>query len=446
MLTELGVVDAVHGIRTGDLTSVELVTACIEKIQATDDRIGAWVHLEPERALGQARAMDSLRQRGLPLGALHGVPVGVKDIFDTSDMPTAYGSRIHEGRRPAADSAVVEKLREAGAVVLGKTVSTEFAFMHPAATANLHDRRRTPGGSSSGSAAAVAARHVPMAIGSQTNGSTIRPASYCGIYGFKPSRGIISRRGALQTSKTLDQVGVFARTLQDVALLGDVLGGYDAGDEASYLRPRPGMLEGYGAEPPVEPCFAWFELPFNDRLSPAAREGFEELLEALGDRVERIPTPASVAGLVEHQKVIHEYELCQHLREEIEHHWDDLSEALRTVVERARGYTPAQYQESLAMVSAAEAYFAGFFCDYDAIVAPAAAGEAPELPAGTGDPVFCTIWTFCGLPCLCVPLLEGESGLPVGAQLIGSADGDDRLLRSTRWLVEHLRTEVVDNA
>jgi Asp-tRNA(Asn)/Glu-tRNA(Gln) amidotransferase A subunit family amidase len=445
-LTDLGALEVADRIRGGVFSAEDYVRACAERIEGSDRDLGAWVHFDLDQALEQARSMDELRRRGHPLGLLHGVAVGVKDIFDTSDMPTALGTDIHEGRIPASDAAVVEKLREAGAVIPGKTATAEYAFMQPAATRNPHDHTRTPGGSSSGSAAAVAAGQVPLAVGTQTNGSVIRPAAYCGVYGFKPSRGIISRRGALQTSQSLDQVGVFGRSLGDVARLADALGGYDAADPASFLRPRPRMYEGSLAEVPVEPSFAWFDLPFNDRLSEAAREGFEELLASLGERVERLPAPKSFQSVVECHKVVHEYELYQNLREDIERHGERVSAPLRAVAERARGYGEGRYQAALAMMAGAEDYFDEFFCDYDAILTPAAAGEAPALEAGTGDPIFCTIWTFSGLPCLTLPLLVGETGLPVGVQMVGSANADDRLLRTARWLIRQLQEDELDDA
>jgi len=275
---------AARRIREGLLSSVELVSACLARIDETDAEIGAWAQLDREHALAQATKLDAIRQSGRPLGALHGVPVGIKDIVDTKEFPTERGSEIFSGRKPDKDAAIVNRLIDAGAVILGKTVTTELAFMHAAGTRNPHNIDHSPGGSSSGSAAAVAAFHVPLAIGSQTNGSVVRPASFCGIYGFKPTRGVVSRRGILQTSQSLDQVGTFGRTLDDVALLADVIAGYDPEDTLSYPRPRPNMAEGARATVPLEPSLAWFDLPFYDRLSDDAREGLEEVIDSLGDR------------------------------------------------------------------------------------------------------------------------------------------------------------------
>ena len=219
--------EAARLIREGRITSVELVRACLERIAAVDEAVQAWAFLDPEHALAQARAADEYPMSGQPLGALHGVPVGLKDIIDTADMPTENGSVLHAGRTPSRDASVVSLLRAAGAIVMGKTVTTEFATRTPGKTRNPHDPAHTPGGSSSGSAAAVAAGMVPLALGSQTTGSTIRPASFCGVYGFNPTHGLIPRHGMFRLSRTLDHVGLFARTIEDVALLLEELSAHD---------------------------------------------------------------------------------------------------------------------------------------------------------------------------------------------------------------------------
>ena len=443
---ELSAVQAAENIRSGLISSVELVKACLQRIEDTDGDIKAWVHLDGEQALAQAEELDEIRRKGLPLGPLHGVPVGIKDIIDTSDMPTQLGSKIHQGRQPELDAVVIERLRDAGAVILGKTMTTEFAYSHPTITTNPHNSAHSPGGSSSGSAAAVAAGHLPLALGSQTGGSTIRPASYCGIFGFKPTRGVISRRGVLETSRTLDQVGIFGRTLEDLAVLGDALGSYDQADSMSFARPRPQLLEGYKAQAPVEPNFAWIELPCNDVLSEAASAGLAEVREVLGDQVEVIPAPKSFAKVIECHKVIHEYEIARNLKAEIEDHWDDISDTIKPKLESGLATSQAQYHEALTMVGGAENYFDEFFNDYDAILTASAPGEAPLMGSdeGTGNPIFSVIWTFAGLPCLSLPVMGGETGLPMGLQLVGSGEGDDRLFRTARWLLQQL-DENADN-
>ena len=446
MLWELSASEAAGKILNGQITSIELTEACLERIRETDAGIGAWAFYDPELIREQAAEMDDLRQRGRPVGPLHGVPVGIKDVFDTGDMPTAWGVDQFANRQPKSDATIISKLREAGAVIMGKTVTTELALAGSSDTHNPHNSERTPGGSSAGSAASVAAGHVPVAIGSQTNGSTIRPASFCGVYGFKPSRGIISRQGCLQTCPTLDQAGVLGRSLEDVALLCDVLAGYDPADPLTHTRPKPRMLSGCRAEPPVEPCFAWFDLPFYDQLSDAIRQGLDELMDTLGDRVERFPAPHSFNDVVSHHQTIHEYEFCKFLEDNPKAKPDQLHDTLIPVLERARRITSEDYNLALDMVAGAEAYFAAFFNDYDAIIAPSTLGEAPMLENGTGDPICSTIWTFAGLPCISLPWLEGDSGLPAGVQLIGSTEEDDRLLRTAAWLEGTLSASAEDGA
>jgi Asp-tRNA(Asn)/Glu-tRNA(Gln) amidotransferase A subunit family amidase len=442
---ELTATQSLEAMAAGRLTSVQLVQSCLDHIADTDDKIRAWAHLDAEAALAQAAEADRRRKAGYGLGALHGVPVGLKDIIDTADMPTERGTPVFAGRKPDADARAVELLRQAGAVILGKTVTTELAFMHPSQTRNPHNPDHSPGGSSSGSAAAVAAMQVPLAVGTQTNGSVIRPASFCGTFGFKPTRGVIPRSGVLETSVTLDQIGGFARSLADVALLMDAMSGYDQRDAASLQWPPPHMAEGVAQDVPVPPDLAWFDLPFNDRLSDAAREGLDAVIEVLGERVLRMTPADTLSNLVAVQARIHEYEFCRHLAETLDGHWDQISDTLKPIVTRGRQIGLTEYEDALAVKASAEKFFADFFLEFDAIIAPAAAGEAPRFGSGTGDPIFCTLWTLAGLPCVTLPLLVGESGLPIGVQLIGAAEKDDRLLRTARWLQDTLATAAAEH-
>jgi len=430
--------EALAAIASGRLSSVELVKSCLARIAETDGAINAWAFMDEGAALAQAAECDRIRIAGLATGPLHGIPVALKDIIDTAKMPTQRGSVIFEGRQTDHVARLVELLREAGAVIMGKTVTTELAFVHANETRNPHNPDHTPGGSSSGSAAAVAAMHVPLAIGTQTNGSVIRPASFCGVFGFKPTRGVISRDGILQTSVSLDQVGCFGRSLADVALLTDAIGGYDQRDAVSFARPRPNMSAGAAADAPVTPALAWFDLPFNDRLSDDALDGIDAVIEILGPSVERMAAADTLSDLVAVQATIHEYEIAQHQAEVFETHWNQISDTLRPVITRARTITKAQYDDALAVKTSAEGFFKAFFMDYDAIIAPSAAGEAPTFGNGTGDPIFCTLWTLAGLPCISLPMLVGETGLSIGIQLIGPAEKDDRLLRTARWLQTHI--------
>jgi Asp-tRNA(Asn)/Glu-tRNA(Gln) amidotransferase A subunit family amidase len=432
-LHKLTAIEAAEAIRAGRLSSEALVKACLGQIG--DDDIRAWAYLDGDLALVQAREMDRIRKSGRAIGALHGVPVGLKDIIDTKFMPTERGSAIFAGRKPAQDAMIVNRLREAGAVIMGKTKTTELAFAHPTDTTNPNDVRRSPGGSSSGSAAVVAAYHVPMAIGSQTGGSVIRPASYCGVYGFKPSRGMISRTGVLETSTTLDHLGTFARTLDDVALLADVISNYDPADSASFARPRPNLLAGAQADAPVEPDIAYFDFPFHELLDSDAREGLNAVIEMLGPRVTRLPVANSLSGLIDVHVTIHEYEFCQHLAQVIDANWDGLSDTLKPIIRRGQTITKDQYEDAQTVRESAQAFCEKHFNDFDAILAPSASGQAPLMSrGGTGDPVFCRIWSLLGLPALTLPLLVGENDLPIGVQLIGGFEEDDRLLRTASWV------------
>jgi Asp-tRNA(Asn)/Glu-tRNA(Gln) amidotransferase A subunit family amidase len=438
----LSAVEAARKIRNGELSSEQLVTACLNQIAKTDDHLKAWAYLDREGALAQAKKCDNHRFRGKPLGPLHGVPVGLKDVIDTSDMPTCRGSVIFQGRQTDQDARIVELLREAGAVILGKTKTTEFAFMHPTDSVNPYNADHTPGGSSTGSAVAVSACHVPLAVGTQTNGSVIRPASYCGVYGFKPSRGLIPRTGILQTSKTLDQVGVFARHAEDVALIADVISGYDQRDNLSFSHARPKVQEGWNTQAPVKPNLIWIDLPYHDRLSEDAKAGYSEVLQALGGQVERVQGSKNLHDLIHVQRVIHEYEIVHHLDDIFSSSWDHVSQTIKPVITRAREITEQEYHDALAIQQSAVEYFDVFFKDYDAVLAPSALGEAPLVSmGGTGDPICSTVWTTAGLPCLSLPLLMGNNDLPIGVQLIGAAEQDDRLLRTAHWMLKTLEIE-----
>jgi len=280
--------EAARRISNGALTSEELVQACLERIRQVEPTVQAWQFLDEQHALAQARAADDKRRSGEPVGALCGIPVGIKDIIDTADMPTENGTVLHKGRMPRSDAAVVAKLSAAGAVIMGKTVTTECAYFNPGKTRNPHNPEHTPGGSSSGSAAAVAAQMVPLALGSQTAGSVIRPGAFCGDYAFKPTHGLIPRTGVLMLSRTLDHIGMFARSIEDLALLAEELVGYDERDPDSQPRARMPFRAIAAEEPPIEPMFAFIKTPHWERVDADAREAYGELVATLGDRVEEV--------------------------------------------------------------------------------------------------------------------------------------------------------------
>jgi Asp-tRNA(Asn)/Glu-tRNA(Gln) amidotransferase A subunit family amidase len=442
-LTSLCSLSASEGarlIRDGVISSEQLVESCLARVRERDPDVQAWTFLDPAHALAQARAADELRLSGRPTGPLHGLPVGVKDIMDTADMPTENGSVVFAGRTPSRDATVVAMLRAAGAVIMGKTVTTEFATYTPGKTRNPHHPEHTPGGSSSGSAAAVAASMVPLALGSQTNGSVVRPAAFCGVYGFKPTHGLIPRHGIFPLSRTLDHVGVFARTIEDVALLMAELVGHDERDPDTRPRARIPFREVAAEEPPLPPLFAFVKTPRWESADPDTREAFGELTGLLGDRVEEVELFPSATEAWDWHRTIMEVEMAANLDAVWEKGRERLSDRLRTQLERGRAAGALDYQKTLARVPAVVESFAELFMlRYDAILTPAAPGSAPRGLTSTGDPAFCTLWTLCGMPALSVPLLQGRNELPIGVQLVGPRHGDARLLRTARWLVGRVK-------
>ncbi len=432
----LGAAQAARAIGDGVVSATDYVAACLARIAEIDDLVQAWSFIDPDYALAQAGLLDEHRARGAPIGRLHGVPVALKDIIDTEDMPTECGSVLHAGRRPSDDATIVRRLRAEGAVVIGKTVTTEFATFAPGKTRNPRNLAHTPGGSSSGSAAAVAAGMVPLAIGTQTNGSVIRPASFCGTVGFKPSFGAISRHGVLRTSRALDQVGVFARSVEDAALLADALFGHDENDPDTRRAARPDLARIAGEDPPLPPRLAYVGTPIADELTDESREAFAELQQLL-----EIPALAMAdafrAAWISHQ-TIYEADLAHYLRAAYEHGREQLSASLRGQIERGREVRAPDYLAARERAASLYLGMEDWLEEYDAFVTPSAHGVAPEGLESTGSPAFCTLWTLCGMPAITLPLMRSESGLPIGVQLVGKRGDDARLLRTARWLVERL--------
>ena len=422
-LNELSATDAAAGIRAGEFTCEALVGACLERIAARERDVGAWAHLDGDRALDAARAAD----RGAGRGALRGVPVGIKDIIDTFDMPTALGSAIYAGRRPRWDAACVAALRAAGAIVLGKTVTTEFAYFHPGKTRNPHHLQHTPGGSSSGSAAAVADGMVPVALGTQTAGSVIRPAAFCGVLGYKASFGELSLSGVRPFAESLDTLGILARSIADIALLRNVLMGFP--DQA----PAPALP----AAPTLGLCrTAQWNLAdacVHDDIEAAA-----ERFRRAGARVCDIELPAHFAGLIDAQKTIMAYEAARNFLFETTRHAERLSEALRTLTDLGWRTPRNAYGDARRLVTSAQRELGAVLAGCEALIAPATLGEAPPAAAGTGDPVMNRMWTALHVPCIAVPAAKGPQGLPVGLQLIAAEGADERLLQVADWAVRAL--------
>ena len=417
-LHHLGALEAGDAIASGRTTSEALLSACLDRIAERENTVGAWIHLDAEAALSEARARDA----GALRGPLHGVPVGVKDIIDTYDMPTGCGSPIYDGNRPAGDAACVSLARAAGLVVMGKTVTTEFALRHPGKTRNPHDPAHTPGGSSSGSAAAVADFMVPLAIGTQTGGSVIRPASYCGVVGYKPSFGTIPRSGVKLLAESLDTIGTMARSVPDAAAFAAVLAGWPAG---AVAKPDRAPRLGFCRSP------AWSE------AEPATVEAMDEAVaraRRAGATVVEIDLPRPFGDLMAAQRVITMTETWRSLAYERESHDGLLSDSIKAYVAPGATQDMERYHWALGVQTACRAAMQDVLGGLDSLMTPAAPGEAPEGLTDTGAAVFNQIWTAAGVPSVTVPGLIGPRGLPVGVQLVGPFRSDTRVLSSAAWM------------
>jgi Asp-tRNA(Asn)/Glu-tRNA(Gln) amidotransferase A subunit family amidase len=425
-IIEIGAAGLLEGIKAGVISSVEVVKTFLDVIKEWDDVINAWEFIDYEYTLFQAEEADKRRSEGWTLGPLHGLPVGVKDIFDTYDMPTENGTVLHKGRRPSSDAYVVALLRSAGAVIMGKTVTAELAYYAPGKTRNPHNPAHTPGGSSSGSAAAVAAGMIPLAVGTQTNGSVIRPASFCGVVGFKPTHGMISRSGVLHQSWHLDQVGVFANSVRDAALVADILMKYDPADRSMKPFAQFRLLDSISSVP-QEGKIAFVRSPVWDNAEASTMTAFERMAEKMGN-VSDVELPPIFDDAVQMHKTIMEADFALSFRDLYEKGRESLSPMFRGAVERGREVTAEAYNRAVEGIERLNRELDSIFSDYKVIVTPATPGAAPKGLETTGNPIFCTIWTLCGVPALSLPILEDVKGMPIGVQFLGKKGEDLRLL------------------
>lgn len=434
---EIGATELVNQLRAGSLSLDDYLLALQQFHEAVEPQVQAFAHQSREIVGLQAERLAALKHSGLPLPALYGVPIGIKDNIDTLDYPTELGFTGTRGRTPRVDALLVHKLREAGALVWGKTRTTELAYLQPTTTRNPRAPEHTPGGSSSGSAAAVAAGMVPVAIGTQTNGSVIRPAAFCGVYGYKPSRGLIFNGGVLPCSPSLDQVGVFARSVEDLANVAEVLIGGHEGPTGRVVFPM--ALGAVCREtPPLPPHFMFARTPQWDRLDADAQEAFEELRDELDDCLVEVVLPESVNNARGWLKTVMEAEMQHHLQPLVNAHSGQASQATLDLLARGAAIRAGDYLEALDRMQKAAGGFDEYFAHFDAIITPATLGAAPKGLDSTGDPSLCTLWTFAGLPTISMPLLHTETGLPIGVQLVGALNSDARLLRTARWLAQRL--------
>jgi Asp-tRNA(Asn)/Glu-tRNA(Gln) amidotransferase A subunit family amidase len=420
-LNELTAAEAARRLQAGEIKSEALVAACLERIAERDEALRAWAFLDREKALAAARALDRAPRRS----PLHGVPVGIKDVIDTADLPTEYNSPIYRGHRPKADAASVTLLRQAGCVILGKTVTTEFANNHPAPTRNPHNGAHTPGGSSSGSAAAVADGMVPLALGTQTGGSVIRPAAYCGTYAIKPSYGAINRAGLKSLAESLDTIGVFGRGAADLALALEVLTGRTP--RASSGTPRIGFCR--------TPRWSLADGATQANLEQAARA-----LERAGAKLREFEMPAGSADLFDRHKIVMGYETARALGWEYHEHAEKISPTLKARLDEGWQVSRADYDAMRAHARRVRRALADSMAEIDFLLAPSAPSEAPASLASTGDPVFNRAWTLLGVPCVTLPYGEGPRGLPLGVQLIGAHEADMPLIGWAAWVGQILAT------
>ncbi len=414
--------EASRAIAAGELTAEVLTAACVERIRQREAAVQAWAFIDPEAALRQARALDRQPRRS----RLHGIPIGVKDVIDTHDMPTQYGSKIYEGNQPSCDAACVAQIRELGGLILGKAVTTEFATRHPNKTRHPMDPARSPGASSSGSAAAVADFMVPVALGTQTSSSIIRPAAYCGVVGYKPTFGLVNRAGLKFLSESFDTIGTLTRSIPDAALIVEELAGLPATsfEGVGGLKPRIGLCR-----------TPWWDQA--DAASQANLEGAARALAAAGARVADVALDASFASLNDVHVALSSYEFYRALTFERTRHAELLSALLRGRIAAGGKVTRQRYEECVAAARQARQRIADVFREFDLLLAPSTPGEAPTID-NTGEPTFGLLWTLLRLPCLTLPFGNGATGLPLGIQLIAPSGRDGALFQNAEWAARAL--------
>lgn len=433
-LHTLSVAEAAAAIARQQITSEALVTSCLDRVRERDADVQAWAYLDPEHALAQARRADAAQRGGEMLGPLHGVPLGIKDIIDTADMPTQNGSPYFKGRRPATDAACVAALRAAGAVIMGKTVTTELATLTPPKTRNPHNLQHTPGGSSSGSAAGLAAGMFSGALATQTGGSVIRPASYCGIFALKPTFGMISRAGVLLQSHSLDTIGVYGRSVEDLALMTDCLTAYDP-REPSMKPSAPSRLRAaldQHKERAADPKFAYVASPAWEGTDPATREIFTAFIARLGHHCATVDIPI-LQSVMNWQATVQSAENAAYYGPLLEHDPEAFSPNLRERLDAGALVRAADYVKAVNARESACEEVEAILARHAAIIMPASVGPAPADLGTTGSPAYNAMWTYLGMPAVTLPLLK-VNGMPLGVQLIAARGADGHLLHIAHWL------------
>ncbi len=440
-ITSLSATELVGKLRTGDISSVDLCKTYIKRIDKYEKDVKAWAFFDKKVLLEKAEEADDYRKSGKPIGLLHGLPVAVKDIVGTLDMPTECGTVFRKKMSSSQDAEVVNLLKTAGAIIMGKTETAELAYIHPAKTRNPHDYTRTPGGSSSGSAAAIAAHMTHLSIGSQTGGSIIRPASYCGVVGYKPSYGLISRSGVLKTSEKLDTIGVFGKTVEDVALLAKTLIKKDLYDPATIHFAADDMLEVCKKGPIFEPKFIFYKTDKWKNIDKESQKAFEFLIKNFKKNIEVFDTPSYFKDIPGYHQIIHETDLANNFQVYYKKDKNKLSKEMRDAIGRGMKYSAKEYTDAIDFMKQSYESYKEVFEDYHGVITPSASGVADKGLASTGSADFQKIWTYLGLPTISLPLLTGENNLPLGVQLVGDKLDDLRFLGTANWLQKNCKDE-----
>ena len=420
-------------IKNSELTSVELCEKYIERIDEFEKEVKAWAFFDKKILLEKAKEADDYRRSGKPIGFLHGIHVAVKDIIGTVEMPTECGTSIRKGKSYSQNAEIIDLLISEGAIVMGKTATSELAFLGPPKTTNPHDYSRTPGGSSSGSAASVASYMAPLSIGSQTGGSVIRPASYCGVVGYKPTYGLISRNGVLRTSQTLDHIGMFGRNVEDVALLAKALIKKDKQDPASIHYSSENILAETKKGPLFEPKFIFYKTNHWKMIEKKSRDAFEYFIKSFKN-IEVFDTPSYFKDIHKYHQVIHETDLANNFSIYYKKFKSKLSKYMQDAISRGSKYSAKEYAEAIDFRKQSYESYKEVFEDYHGVLMPSSPGVAPKGLKSTGTAEFNKVWSYLGTPCISLPLLEGENKLPLGVQLIGDKYDDHRFLGVARWL------------
>ena len=428
-------------LKSGEISSIDLCKSYIDRIKKFEKDVKAWQFFDEKLLLEKAEEADDYRKSGKPLGPLHGMPIAIKDIIGTYDMPTECGTVFRKKKSSSQDSEIVNLLKNAGAIVMGKTVTCELAYIHPSKTRNPHDYSRTPGGSSSGSAAVVASYMSHLSIGSQTGGSVIRPASYCGVVGYKPSYGLISRSGVLKVSDKLDTIGVFGRSVKDVALLAKSLIRKDLYDASTIYFSSDRMLDVCEEKLEFDPKFIFYKTKNWKNINKKSQEAFEFLIKSFKKNIELYDEPSYFKEIPKYHQIIHEVDMANNFQVYYDKDKSKLSKEINDAISRGLKYSAKDYSDAIDFMKQSYESYKEVFEDYYGILTPSSNGVADKGLGSTGSADFQKIWTYLGLPAISLPLLTGENDLPLGLQLVGNKFDDLRFLGTAKWLEDNCKDE-----